>query len=405
MADDSIDLIIRRENARLLATLVKHLGPHQFALAEDVAQDAMLSAFQSWQKSSVPQHPGAWLRRVAINRAIDVLRKNARLDPLSEGQEPLETLDTPEFHDVDDPELQLLLMACHESLSDEDQIILSLHLVGQFTARDISKLILKPKPTIAQRLVRLKQKLRDDDSLGVLQTTALEDKADAVLRSMYLMFCAGYLPSRGDQLVRRDIVSEVLRLATLVTEHQPKNGAACALLALLLFQTSRMDAREHNGQLIPLQEQDRTLWDESRIELGMHYLQESRQSSLVSRYHIEAAIAAQYATTRDLSRINWPQLAALYEQLEVLTGSPIVGVSSALTLMFSGKLDLAEKKLTALAHDHAVNRYSGYYVALAEVSHRSGDHNAAQAARENAIALQENTIVRAFMDDRLLVNS
>ena len=403
-ADATIERTIRRESARLKAALIAHLGTHQFALAEDVAQDAMLAALTNWQ-ADMPEQPGAWLRRVAKNRAIDILRRRAREAPIEWAGEPAGPLDTPDFHGVEDAELRLLYLSCQPGMPAQDQVVLALHLAAGFTAADIATLLTRPRSTVAQRLVRLKRKLRSSGPLTELTADAVGARTDVVLRVLYLMFCAGYLPASGNLLVREDIVAEALRLAELLAQggwcgDADLQADANALCALFCLQASRLGARAQQDGFVPLSRQNRQLWDEALLARASAYVIASQQTERVSRYHLETAIAVEHASATSFEATRWDRISLLYAQLEQLTSSPVVTVSSALATCYADHPDEALARLEKIAHDPAMGHYPPYFAALAEVHERLGQTTEAQAASRRAGELQGNDVLRAHIDAR-----
>ncbi|XOV84431.1 MAG: RNA polymerase sigma factor [bacterium] len=396
--EHEIHRIIRRESAQLKAALVAHLGPDQLALAEDVAQEAILTALKNWQQQDVPDKPGAWLKRVARNRAIDVLRRRARETPIDLADEPVMPISEPGFLNPEDAELRMLYLSCHPAISPQDQAILCLNLVAGFTAGQISRLLIKPRQTIAQRLVRLKKKLRQQHDLTELHADAIPHRNASVLRALYLMFCAGYLPPDGDQLFLADVVGEALRLAELVAERGDPN--ASALCALFCLQSSRFEAREKEGMFIPLSQQDRSLWDQALLQRALYHLKRSQNTHTIGRYHIEAAIALEHANAVDFNSTDWSHIAALYQQLERMTESPIVTVSAALANLYMGEPTRALAQLERVEKIPSMTRYPAFFAALAEVCMATGDLDKADAAQKRARQLQANDVLKTYLDER-----
>lgn len=402
--DDAIAHIVRREGTRLRASLVASLGNHQLALAEDVTQEAILKALQTWQHRDVPRNPGAWLRRVAMNCAIDTLRRRARetnqVDewPKVFGDEhPEEQTDE---HAVEDAELRLLLLACHPVLSVRDQVILSLQLGAGFTAKEIASLLLQPTAAVAQRLVRLKRRLRDEtppEQITELSAPSLDARLPSLLQVLYLMFCAGYFPTRGELLMRDELMGEALRLAELVAKHWPERSEVSAMCALFHLQLTRRRARECDGKLVPLPSQDRALWDQAHLERAMAYLALSKDADELTRYHLEAAIALEHATSMAFEETGWSRIVAMYQQLHKMTASPVMAVSAALATHYGGDSAAALRQLDALSASPALAGYAPYYVALAEVSRAVGEDERAAAAVARAESLAQNDVVRAYL--------
>jgi RNA polymerase sigma-70 factor, ECF subfamily len=398
----TIDSLVRREGARLTAALISFLGTQELALAEDVAQDALLSALQTWNPDDLPAHPRAWLRRVAMNRAIDALRRRQKEQDGSD----LDLIAAPpelEEYAIPDPELRLLALSCHESLKSEDQVILSLNLGAGFTTRHIARLLLRQPEAVAQRLVRLKRILRAQPELTELpESDALRHREASILRVIYLMFCAGYLPVSGDKPIQLDIMQEATRLAESAAALFEDSADASALCALLCLQSSRWETRERDGSLLPLAEQNRSNWDHDLIRRGMAYLVASRNTSAPGRYHLEAAIAAEHATAASYAETNWLRIHELYVLLEQITLSPVVSVSTSIAAGNAGYPDQALAMLKQLEAHPALQHYPPFFSALEEAHRSLGNQAEADAAHHKASALQQNSAVRNFLDEKYL---
>ena len=401
-SEDTIDSLVRRESTRLTAALVNFLGTQELALAQDVVQDALLTALQTWDPHHLPDHPGAWLRRVAMNRAVDVLRRRQREMP---GVELHETAapDLLERYVIPDPELRLLALSCHQSLKTEDQIILALNLGAGFSTRHIARLLLRQPEAVAQRLVRLKRVLRAEPELTELPVDhTLLSREPAILRVIYLMFCAGYLPVSGNRPAQLDSMQEATRLAECAAALFTNSADAHALCALLCLQSSRWETREHSGNLVPLSEQDRSRWDQGLIQRGMGHLVASKDTASPGRFHLEAAIAAEHATASHYNATNWPRIHELYLMLEEVTQSPVASVSTSVAALYAGFSNEALARLEALADHPALQGYAPYFAALEEVYLKLGRQREAAIAHRKATDFQQNAAVRNFLDDKQL---
>ncbi len=376
-----IDQLARRERGRLIASLVARLGSQQLELAEDVAQEAMLSALSIWPFPGMPDHPAAWLTRVAGNKAIDRLRRSGRelqldpgweLDPYNDAlartgdeSERLFAIRVP------DPELRLMILACNPSLQDIDQLALTLRVVSGFTARDLSEIFLTSEAAIAQRLSRARRGLREDrQSLtGTPNVFEIRSRMGSVLKTVYLMFSLGYAPRSGAASIRRDTALEALRLAEeLATGEATASGESRALAALLCLQASRLDAREdERGRPVLLKDQDRGRWNRVLIDRGMMYLQHTMDRGVPGRYHLEAAIASIYAT-QAWESIDWTAVLAYHDRLEQMTGSPVVTINACAARAFAGELKDALGRLDQLlARQPGIGNYAPFHIARAEI--------------------------------------
>lgn len=305
-----LDLTVRRERGRLVADLVRRLGGHNLALAEDVAQEALLKALSTWPYRGMPDHPRAWLATVARNLAIDRLRRESR--ELELGDEPVPA-SGPDMTALDaavaDPELRLVFLCCHPVLSELERLTLTLKLVSGFTARDIARVFLAEEATIGQRIARAKRKLREvgDDLASPPSRSGIASRLASALKVVYLMFSLGYAPRSGERLVLRDVAMEAVRLAReLADDALTGTPEAKALAALLCLQASRLDAREDSdGRLVLFADQDRTRWDAALLRDGFIYLSTARTGDALSRYHLEAGIAATYAAAGAGGHCDW----------------------------------------------------------------------------------------------------
>ncbi len=380
-----LERLARSERRRLVADLVSKLGSARLEMAEDVVQDAVIAAMASWPYKGMPDNPGAWLNRVARNKAYDRLRREGRENPLPEGdalpgmpQSANEhTSQADEAHGrffgarITDPELKLIFLCCQPSIAVEDQLMLTLKVVSGFTAHDVAALFLKKDAAVGQRLARAKRKLRalDDGLTEGPSRFELKDRLPVVLKVIYLMFSLGYAPRRGQELILRDVAEEALRLALVVASaRDTASPSAHALAALLSFQASRFDARVGtDGKLVLLRDQNRALWDRGLVRQGFQHLQLAQSGDHLSRYHLEAAIAAGHASAPTFPETDWQQILALYEKLEAMTGSPVVAINACVAEALAGAPEEAFLKLEALARHQQLADYAPYHIARGEL--------------------------------------
>jgi RNA polymerase sigma-70 factor (ECF subfamily) len=388
-----LEHLFRRQAGRIVSYLAGLLGSRHLQLAEDAVQESMLRATQLWPFHGVPEKPEAWLFRVAHNHAISALRRDTSFETRS--AELIALLETRTPHpeeDVDleqslrDDELRMIFMCCHPELPRDARVALSLKLAGGFSVGEIARIFLAEESTIAQRLVRAKRIIRER-SLPLLMPAIAElrERLDSVLDVIYLTFSGGYAAHSGEELIRRDVCLEAVRLGRLVAASSMTAPRVDALVALMAFQAARLPARtDAAGDLVLLEEQDRTLWDDGLIALGFHHFDRSIAGEELSEWHAQAAIAAIYARAETAEAIDWPEILDHYNQLVAMNPSPVVALNRAVAVM---KVHGAEAALLALAplENHAALR--GYHLLpavrgrmLAELGRFAGAEMAFHAA-------------------------
>jgi RNA polymerase sigma-70 factor (ECF subfamily) len=362
-----LEHLFRRQAGRTVSCLAGLLGFEHLQLAEDAVQEAMLRAVQTWPFHGAPEKPEAWLFRVAHNHAISVLRRSTRFE--TKTGELIAALEarTQCVEDVDieqnlrDDELRMIFMCCHPELTPDARVALSLKLVSGFSIDEIARIFMAEENTIAQRLVRAKRLIRER-SLPLLMphNAELPDRLNSVLEVIYLMFSGGYAAHTGEELIRRDVCLEALRLGQLVASSSMTGPRVDALVALMALQAARLPARtDAAGDLVLLEEQDRSLWESELIALGFYYFDRSVAGDEISQWHVQAAIAATYAAAESSEAIDWPAILGHYDQLLEMTASPVVALNRAVAVV---KVHGAEAALAALAplEGHRVMR--GYHL-------------------------------------------
>lgn len=390
-----VDHLFRREHGRIIATLVRVLGPRHLDLAEEVAQDALVRALELWPFEGVPRNPSAWLIETAKNRALDRLRRDQRL----ESEAALVEAAAPDLApECLDDQLSLIQLCCHPALAPEMQVALTLQIVCGLNAREIARGFLLPESTVAQRLVRAKRQIREQ-SLGFDSPGSLE----SVLAVVYLLFNEGYAATRGEEWFRSDLCEEAIRLVRLLAGHPATaRPETHALAALLLLQASRLAARlDEAGDPLRLAEQDRGRWDGALIAEGYRHLELAARGETVTPYHLEAEIAAVHAAAPSFERTDWRTIVHCYDQLLAWRPSPVVRLNRAVALGYLQGPAAALEELRALEADPLLERSHLLFAALAEFHHQSGDSLAASVHYRMAIERVATAPERRFLERRL----
>jgi len=358
----------------MVAHLTRLLGPSHLELAEETVQEAMLRALGTWPYQGVPENAGAWLFRVAHNIAIDALRRNRTLGEKTEAivaelSQSAAEPDDPYLEDqLRDDELRMIFMCCHPEIARDARVALSLKTVGGFGVREIARAFLADDAAIAQRLVRAKRQIRERRlTLDLPRGPELKLRLDSVLEVIYFMFNEGYAAHAGEDLIRQDLCLEALRLGRLVAASSMVAPRVDALVALMALEAARLPARvDESGDLILLEQQDRSRWDERLIAVGFHYFDRSMAGEEVSEYHVQAAIAATHVRAGDTQSRDWPMILELYDQLLVLNGSAVVALNRAVAVAKVRGAAEALEAVEALANDPKLR---DYYLLLAVRGH------------------------------------
>jgi RNA polymerase sigma-70 factor, ECF subfamily len=401
------DAIFRRESGKIIAGLIRVSG--SFDLAEEAMQDAFAAALVNWE-NGIPDNPAAWITAVARRKLIDYARRErTRLDKQDQLLYETETSTSAEdpIGDADmsfpDDRLRLIFTCCHPALNREAQVALTLRTLGGLTTPEIARAFLVPEPTLAQRLVRAKRKIQDAHiPYEVPDDRALPERLASVQTVIYLVFNEGYTATAGDTLIRRELCAEAIRLARTLCELMPGQPENLGLLALMLLHDSRRDARVNAvGELVPLEEQDRSTWHREQIEEGLRLVERALQVGRPGPYQLQAAIAAVHAEAETAAQTDWRQIAALYQALLRMNGSPVVALNHAVAVAMGQGIEAGLTLLDKLGSSGELNSYHLYHAARADLLRRIGSRERALEAYDRALALTTNAVERRYLRRRV----
>jgi RNA polymerase sigma-70 factor, ECF subfamily len=401
---ETVDVVYREDSRRVLATLIRLLG--DFDVAEEALHDAFRAALEQWPREGVPANPGAWLVSAGRFKAIDGLRRRARFDALDESKATeLAVVDTAAWADtesVEDNRLRLIFTCCHPALAPDAQVALTLREVCGLTTEQIAQAFLTPASTLAQRIVRAKAKIRDARiPYQVPVANELPRRLDAVLRVIYLVFNEGYAASSGASLTRHDLSGEAIRLGRLLVELLPEPEAQ-GLLALMLLHESRRSARTSpSGELILLEDQDRSLWDRKQIGEGISLVERALSSRRIGPYSIQAAIAAVHAEAPTAASTDWAEIVGLYDVLLSADRSPVVELNRAVAIAMRDGPAAGLAIVDAILARGDLRDYRLAHAAHADLCRRLGQTTQARASYERALALTRQEPERRFLERRL----
>jgi RNA polymerase sigma-70 factor (ECF subfamily) len=400
----TVDAVYRAESRRVLATLIRLLG--DFELAEEALHEAFRAALEHWPSDGLPDNPRAWLVSTGRFKAIDAIRRRARFDPLDDHIEHVESLadEAPDAdpESVEDDRLRLIFTCCHPALTPDAQVALTLREVCGLTTEEIARAFLTAAPTLAQRIVRAKAKIRDARiPYEVPPPEALPERLDAVLRVIYLVFNEGYSASSGASLMRHDLSAEAIRLGRLLIELMPE-PEAMGLLALMLLQESRRAARTSpEGDLILLEQQNRSLWNHGQIAEGIALVERALATRRFGPYTLQAAIAAVHAEAPSTAATDWAQIVGLYDALARLDPSPVIALNRAVAIAMRDGPAAGLEQIDGILAGGDLTDYHLAHSARAELCRRLGRTADARAAYTRALALTRQEPERRFLERRL----
>jgi RNA polymerase sigma-70 factor (ECF subfamily) len=406
-ATEAVESVYRSDWGRIVATLIGLIG--DFDLAEECAQEAFTAAVDQWRASGVPEFPRAWIVQTARHKAIDRIRRNARFEQKLESYASsglVRTLEEPDYDtsEIPDDRLRLIFTCCHPALAPEAQVALTLRTLCGLETDEIARAFLVPEATMAQRLVRAKRKIRDAGiPYSVPEKNELAPRIDAVLTVIYLVFNEGYAATRVGPLVRTDLCAEAIRLGRLVRSlmgPQPPREAT-ALVALMLLHDARRDARiDEDGDIIVLDEQDRSRWDQRQIAEALPLVEEALRGQ-PGPFALQAAISAVHCQAARAEDTDWPQIVRLYDLLERLQPSPIVSLNRAVAVAMADSPEPALVLIDQLAASDDLANYHLLHAARADLLRRLGSRVEAAKSYQRALALVTNDSERRFLERRL----
>jgi RNA polymerase sigma-70 factor (ECF subfamily) len=403
-ARNKVEAIYRSDSRHVLATLIRLLG--DFDIAEEALHDAFRAALEQWPRDGVPANPRAWLVSTGRFKAIDAIRRHTRFEPLPDDidRRLAATDDTEAWNDesIKDDRLRLIFTCCHPALSPDAQVAMTLREVCGLTTEEVARAFLSSPPTVAQRIVRAKAKIRNARiPYEVPAAIDLPDRLDAVLRVVYLVFNEGYYASSGAVLTRHDLSSEAISLGRLLVELLPE-PEALGLLALMLLHDSRRAARTSpSGELILLDDQDRLLWNRDQIAEGLVLVERALAANQVGPYTIQAAIAAVHANASNAAGTDWNQIVALYDLLAQAEPSPVVELNRAVAVAMRDGPAAGLALIDTILKEGNLSRYHLAHAARADLCRRLGRMAEARASYERALSLAEQEPERRFLERRL----
>jgi RNA polymerase sigma-70 factor, ECF subfamily len=402
----AVESVFRSESGRIIAGLIRI--SHSFDLAEEAMQDAFAAAVVSWRAEGIPGNPAAWITTTARRKLIDYARREqTRRDHegqlLYEYESRSSAIDEEMSRPFEDDRLSLIFTCCHPALNLEAQVALTLRTLGGLTTPEIARAFLLPEPTLAQRLVRAQRKIQQARiPYQVPSAASLPERLAAVQAVLYLIFNEGYSASSGDNLVRRELCAEAIRLARTLVELMPDNPESMALLALMLLHDSRRDARSSlDGQLVLLEEQDRSLWRRDQIAEGIRLVERALGRRNLGPYQLQAAIAAVHAEAPTAGETDWKQIAALYSILSTIQFSPIVSLNHAVAVAMSEGPEQGLALIDDLGSSGELDSYHLFHAARADLLRRLGRSREARESYRRGLALTTNAVELRYLRRRI----
>ena len=408
-----VDHLFRHEAGKMVSSLTHTLGFENLQLAEDAVQDALLKAMRHWPFAGIPQNPSAWLTQVARNYALDVVRraqnfhsKESEIALLLESRPDSgpESGQTYFDDEIRDHQLRMMFACCHPVLQKEAQVALTLKTLCGFGEQEIAAAFLISNAAVAKRLVRARRAIREAAiTFEIPAGEELSQRFDAVLQTLYLLFNEGYKASHGDDLVRKELCQEAIRLITLLVQHpsgnQPKTHA---LLALVLFNTARLSARaDTTGNMLLLAQQDRSLWNKTMIGRGLFHLNLSAAGEEISEFHLQAGIACCHCTARSYEETDWARILCLYDLLIEINRSPVIALNRTVAVSHVHGPAAASVAIEAIPEKHLLKNYYPFHAVVAQIHLELNDLEFATLEFQRARELTGSNAERSFLEKRL----
>ncbi len=395
------ETLFRAESGRIIATLIRISG--SFDRAEEAMQDAFAAALVAWPEKGIPQNPAAWITAAAHRKLIDYSRrektKREKEDSLRYETPSTEIPDDLSAMHFPDDRLRLMFTCCHPAINQEAQVALTLRTLGGLTTPEIARAFLTPEPTLAQRLVRAKRKIQEANiPYEVPEPKNLPERLASVQAVIYLIFNEGYTAASGNELVRRDLCSEAIRLGRVLCELMPLEPENLGLLALMLLHDSRRETRVVDGELVTLEDQDRSLWDRGAIAEGRVLVERALRLGPLGPYQLQAAIAAVHAEAATAGETDWRQIEALYDRLAGMNKSPVVALNRAVAVAMSRGLEEGLERIEELK---GLDQYYLFHAARADILRRMGRREEAAVGYRRALLLASNQVEQGFLRRRL----
>ena len=398
-ASQLVEHFFRHETGRLHGALIRLLGVHNLSLAEDLAQEAMLRALRAWSMGGVPANPSAWIMRVAMNLAKDALRhrnmsagKETDIITHTEQMMPRPAVAGEGAPEIRDDALRLMFVCCHPEIAPDAQVVLALKVLCGFSTGEIARAFLTSEAAIEKQLTRTKQRIQAAGiGFEIPEGEDLTPRLNGVLGALYLLFNEGYKASSGDRLLREELCDEAMRLASLLVAHPVANTPRShALLALMLLTSARFPTRlDEEGDLLRLDEQDRSKWNQSLIERGLVHLAEAARGHEMTAYHLEAAIAACHCTAADVASTDWARILSYYDELLRIKPSPVVALNRAVAVSYLQGPQAALDTLGAMKHRERLDSHHLLHAVTGELQLKLGNHRAAAESFRRALQLAQ----------------
>lgn len=399
-----VDHFFRTEYGKAVSHLTSKFGASNLELAEDSVQEALIKAMQTWPYSQIPDNPTGWILRVARNKMIDVLRRDQKTSHQEVPERVEEMKEILSFESINDDMVRMMFACCHPSLSQEYQIILTLKILGGLSIREISSSLLKKEETVAKAYTRAKKKFKQDEiKLQLPPANEIENRLEMVLKIIYLLFNEGYKSAEGEQLIRKELCEDAIRLNRVLLGSEICNTPTTnSLMALMHFHVSRFDARvDEHGNIITLEDQDRSKWNRELIAQGLHYLEIASESLEVNEYIVQAAISAAHCQAPTFEETDWREILRLYDLQLQLTPTPIVRLNRIIPMEKVHGSHLAYTEIEELEDSSFFDEYYLFYAIKSQVLQNMGENKDAREALHRAIELSKNERERDYLANKL----